>query len=48
MPRKVVSAILRFYIVINGIVYNKSEFEKAVGFSETTLNTLYKRIAELY
>ena len=48
MPRKVVSSILKLYMVINGIIYNKNDFEKAVGFSETTLNCIYKRIGNLY
>lgn len=44
-PRKMVAGILRYYMDINGITMDKSKFSKEMGFSEATLNMLYKKIS---
>ncbi len=48
MPRKMTAGILKYYMDINGIIINKSEFSKLMGFSEATLNTLSKKISNAY
>lgn len=48
MPRKMVAGILKFYMYINGITYSKDEFTEVVGFSEATLNILFKKISPAY
>jgi transcription initiation factor TFIIIB Brf1 subunit/transcription initiation factor TFIIB len=48
MPRKMVAGILKYYMDINGITIDKTQFSTLMGFSEATLNTLFKKISNAY
>lgn len=48
MPRKMVAGILKYYMCVNGITYDKIDFTKVIGFSEATLNILFKKISPAY
>jgi transcription initiation factor TFIIIB Brf1 subunit/transcription initiation factor TFIIB len=46
-PRKLICTIIKYYMTINGINYDKAIFKEKLGFSIATLNILYKKISSL-
>lgn len=47
-PRKLVCSVIKYYMTINGINYNKDTFKSILGFSDATLNILSKKIGNIY
>jgi transcription initiation factor TFIIIB Brf1 subunit/transcription initiation factor TFIIB len=43
-PQKISAGIIQFFMVMNGIQFKKKEFAKMFGFSEVTINNIFKRI----
>ena len=48
MPRKLIAGVLKYYMCINGIIYDKKQFTELIEFSEATLNVLLKKISLAY
>jgi hypothetical protein len=46
-PRKLISSVIKYYFIINGVNYNKDVFKTKLGFSEATLNTLCKKVSSI-
>jgi hypothetical protein len=47
-PRKLISGVIKYYMTINGIDYNKTTFKQELGFSDATLGILAKKIGNIY
>lgn len=47
-PRKLVCSILKYYMGICGMTYERSSFKDNLGFSDATLNNLTKKISNAY
>jgi transcription initiation factor TFIIIB Brf1 subunit/transcription initiation factor TFIIB len=47
-PQKTSAGVLQCFMIMNGIEFNKKEFAKLFGFSEVTINNIYKRILGIY
>jgi transcription initiation factor TFIIIB Brf1 subunit/transcription initiation factor TFIIB len=47
-PQKISAGIIQFFMVVNGIQFKKKEFAKMFGFSEVTINNIYKRIVSIH
>jgi transcription initiation factor TFIIIB Brf1 subunit/transcription initiation factor TFIIB len=46
-PQKISAGIIQFFMVMNGIQFKKKEFAKMFGFSEVTINNIFKRIVSI-
>jgi transcription initiation factor TFIIIB Brf1 subunit/transcription initiation factor TFIIB len=46
-PQKISAGIIQFFMVMNGIQFKKKEFAKMFGFSEVTINNIFKRIVAI-
>jgi transcription initiation factor TFIIIB Brf1 subunit/transcription initiation factor TFIIB len=46
-PQKISAGIIQFFMVMNGIQFKKKEFAKMFGFSEVTINNIFKRIVTI-
>ena len=46
-PQKISAGIIQFFMVMNGIQFKKREFAKMFGFSEVTINNIFKRIVSI-
>jgi transcription initiation factor TFIIIB Brf1 subunit/transcription initiation factor TFIIB len=46
-PQKISAGIIQFFMVLNGVQFKKKEFAKMFGFSEVTINNIYKRIVSI-
>jgi hypothetical protein len=46
-PQTVAVGILKYFLTIHGIEINIDHFSKKLRLSQATINTMYKRIAEL-
>jgi transcription initiation factor TFIIIB Brf1 subunit/transcription initiation factor TFIIB len=47
-PQKTSAGILQCFMIMNGIQFKKKEFAKLFGFSEVTINNIYKKILTIY
>jgi transcription initiation factor TFIIIB Brf1 subunit/transcription initiation factor TFIIB len=47
-PQKTSAGILQCFMIMNGIQFKKKEFAKMFGFSEVTINNIYKKILNIY
>ena len=44
-PKKVAAAILQYYMFINGVKFDKSQFSKLVDLSPATISAVYKQVS---
>jgi transcription initiation factor TFIIIB Brf1 subunit/transcription initiation factor TFIIB len=47
-PQKLSAGILQCFMIMNGIQFKKKEFAKMFGFSEVTINNIFKKILNIY
>jgi transcription initiation factor TFIIIB Brf1 subunit/transcription initiation factor TFIIB len=46
-PRKLISSVIKYYFITNGIIYDKNVFKEKLGFSDATLNVLCKKVSSI-